>query len=54
MHAKDLIINKPATGETIADLVWFIAKLKRQSCSLGLIWLAESTVGWFFGREKHC
>jgi hypothetical protein len=24
------------------------------ACSLGLIWLAENTVGWFFMREKHC
>jgi hypothetical protein len=22
--------------------------------SFGLIWLAESTAGWFFVREKHC
>jgi hypothetical protein len=25
----------------------------RRRCSLGLIWLAESTAGWFFVREKH-
>jgi hypothetical protein len=24
------------------------------ACSLGLIWLAESTAGWFFLREKYC
>jgi hypothetical protein len=24
------------------------------ACSLGLIWLAESTAGWFFVREKYC
>jgi hypothetical protein len=22
--------------------------------SLGMIWLAESTAGWFFVREKYC
>jgi hypothetical protein len=31
-------------------------ELNRQKlpCSLGLIWLAESTAGWFFMRENHC
>jgi hypothetical protein len=24
------------------------------ACSLGLIWLAKSTAGWFFFREKRC
>jgi hypothetical protein len=28
--------------------------LELPACSLGLIWLAESTAGWFFVREKHC
>jgi hypothetical protein len=27
---------------------------KLPACSLGLIWLAESTAGWFFVRVKHC
>jgi hypothetical protein len=25
-----------------------------QQREFGLIWLAESTAGWFFVKEKHC
>jgi hypothetical protein len=37
--------KKNIKKETIALLLAY---------SLGLIWLAESTVDWFFVREKHC
>jgi hypothetical protein len=32
---------------------WLGSKMQFTACSLGLIWLAESTAGWFFMREKH-